>query len=220
MDRHHLSLAKKLQVRDNTLLRLVSIISTKSETGVFRNWDRVSVVRRMPWLVDRDMRQRSIQSRRSVSTRFVWYSLYAWSVPLIIVVVGQILDNVAGLPESVLRPQFGLYKCWFSGKCRRRSLNDHNSFQNNSPSYSFPKNLYLPFLTSCESRCSSISLKLDHFFSAGDWLDRTTILAYVYGPVAAILLCNIIFFVHTALRLYQGQRNRAFATSNQQDKQK
>lgn len=62
---------------------------------------------------------RSVDSKKE-KRRFFLYSLYAWGVPAIIVIVGQILDNVRGLPDWVVKPQFGLLKCFFSGKTRNQ----------------------------------------------------------------------------------------------------
>jgi G protein-coupled receptor Mth (Methuselah protein) len=45
-------------------------------------------------------------------------------------------------------------------------------------------------------------------------------MAYLYGPIAAILLSNIIFFVLTAVRLHRARMDTAFATKNRQNKQK
>ena len=47
--------------------------------------------------------------------RFIFYSLYAWGVPLIIVAIGQILNNAGGVPDGVLKPNFGELKCFFRG---------------------------------------------------------------------------------------------------------
>jgi hypothetical protein len=54
---------------------------------------------------------------QKLGRRFAYYSLYAWSVPTIIVVFGQIVDNVKGLSEHIYQPQFGIFKCWFHSKC-------------------------------------------------------------------------------------------------------
>lgn len=105
-------------------------------------------------------RARSSRNRHRLGRRFIWYSVYAWGLPLVIVAVGQILDNV---PTTILRPNFGVVKCWFA--------------------------------------------------------DRMSMLAYFYGPIAVILLSNLIFFVLTAIRLHQTRLDSAFATKNQQNKQ-
>ena len=49
--------------------------------------------------------------------RFVIYSIYAWGIPLFIVLVGQILDWIeVGTDDETVRPQFGFLKCWFMCK--------------------------------------------------------------------------------------------------------
>ena len=52
--------------------------------------------------------------RHRLGVRFVMYSLYAWVVPFLIVLLGQILER-SQLPEYIIRPRFGKIKCWFSG---------------------------------------------------------------------------------------------------------
>lgn len=58
---------------------------------------------------DRRLPRRSHQLGR----RFIYYSLYAWSVPTLIVLFGQIVDNVRGLANHISQPGFGTLKCWF-----------------------------------------------------------------------------------------------------------
>jgi hypothetical protein len=55
-------------------------------------------------------------SRQQLGRRFIFYSLYAWGVPFIIVLVGQILDNIKNLPPNIVKPGFGQLKCWFLSK--------------------------------------------------------------------------------------------------------
>ena len=128
-------------------------------------------------------RARSSRNRHRLGRRFIWYSVYAWGLPLVIVAVGQILDNV---PTTILRPNFGVVKCWFAGEQKQAGL------------------------------------KLKKFVIADLALstDRMSMLAYFYGPIAVILLSNLIFFVLTAIRLHQTRLDSAFATKNQQNKQK
>lgn len=47
---------------------------------------------------------------------FLFASIYAWGVPFVIVLVGQILDNTINQPSHVVVPQFGVLHCWFFGK--------------------------------------------------------------------------------------------------------
>ena len=51
-------------------------------------------------------------------------------------------------------------------------------------------------------------------------IDRMAILAYFYGPVGVILASNVVFFVLTALRLRQAQKDSALVTRNEHNKNK
>jgi hypothetical protein len=49
------------------------------------------------------------------------YELYAWGMPILITIVGIILDNLPKSPnEKFLRPRFGENKCWFYGESSSR----------------------------------------------------------------------------------------------------
>jgi hypothetical protein len=48
--------------------------------------------------------------------RIIFYSIYAWGVPFIIVLVGQVLDHLKNLPQHIVTPGFGEVKCWFFGE--------------------------------------------------------------------------------------------------------
>ena len=50
--------------------------------------------------------------------------------------------------------------------------------------------------------------------------DDNSTIAYLYGPIGAIILSNIVFFVLTATKLYQASIETAFATNNNRNKQK
>lgn len=64
-----------------------------------------------------DLRPRnSRHGRQHLGRRIIFYSIYAWGVPFIIVLVGQILDHVKNLPQHIVTPGFGEVKCWFFGK--------------------------------------------------------------------------------------------------------
>lgn len=54
--------------------------------------------------------------RHRLGPRFVVYSIYAWGVPTLIVLIGQILDNSADLPNNIVKPNFGKPRCWFEGE--------------------------------------------------------------------------------------------------------
>lgn len=49
---------------------------------------------------------------------------------------------------------------------------------------------------------------------------RESFLAYLYGPVAVLILSNIIFFVMTIVLLYRASTETAFAARSHQAKQK
>ena len=44
--------------------------------------------------------------------------------------------------------------------------------------------------------------------------DPKSLMSYLYGPVAVIILSNIVFFVLTAIQLYRASVDAAFATNN------
>jgi len=47
---------------------------------------------------------------------FLFYSLYAWCCPLVLVIVSMVFDLMPIIPSSYLKPNFGDNKCWFSSK--------------------------------------------------------------------------------------------------------
>lgn len=47
---------------------------------------------------------------------FFGYSVYAWCLPLVLVVVSMVFDLMPIIPSSYLKPNFGDNKCWFSSK--------------------------------------------------------------------------------------------------------
>ena len=49
---------------------------------------------------------------------------------------------------------------------------------------------------------------------------RESFLAYLYGPVAVLILSNIVFFVMTIVLLYRASIDAAFAASSHHAKQK
>ena len=73
----------------------------------------------------RTMQNRSSHGRRRIGRRFAWYSLYAWGMPLVVVVVGQVLDHLPDLSDRVVRPEFGVKKCWFHGNRGRGPLSSY-----------------------------------------------------------------------------------------------
>ena len=138
-------------------------------------------------------RSRVRHSGTKIGHRFAFYSIYAWSVPLIIVIAGQIIDSeeeseIATEGASTKSgPGLGsANKCWFP----RESTN----------SWTFS-------LNKCVIHCF-------HF------TDITAIWWWFYGPIAIILLSNLTFFVMTAIRLRRHQRDAAFATQQQRKKKR
>jgi len=47
---------------------------------------------------------------------FFGYSVYAWCLPLVLVVVSMVFDLMPIIPSSYLKPNFGDNKCWFSSE--------------------------------------------------------------------------------------------------------
>lgn len=52
------------------------------------------------------------------------------------------------------------------------------------------------------------------------YIARESFLAYLYGPVAVLILSNIVFFVMTIVLLYRASIDAAFAASSHHAKQK
>ena len=55
-------------------------------------------------------------TKNQLIRRFLFYSAYGWGVPSVIVLVGQILQNVGNFSDYVVTPGFGIETCWFYGK--------------------------------------------------------------------------------------------------------
>ncbi|XP_071446113.1 G-protein coupled receptor Mth2-like [Hetaerina americana] len=53
-------------------------------------------------------------SRSSGNKRFFFYSLYAWGVPFLILITSLVLEFTPGIPEYVIKPEFGERRCWFA----------------------------------------------------------------------------------------------------------
>lgn len=92
-------------------------------------------------------------AREREHKKFIFYSIYSWGCPLILLVVTLIMQFHNDIPDGVLRPRFGEKKCWFH--------------------------------------------------------DDVTLLAYFYGPVGVIVICNIFLFILTAIRIAQLKRETA-----------
>uniref|UniRef100_A0A1B6DQS8 G-protein coupled receptors family 2 profile 2 domain-containing protein n=1 Tax=Clastoptera arizonana TaxID=38151 RepID=A0A1B6DQS8_9HEMI len=46
--------------------------------------------------------------------KFIIYSIYAWGCPLIIFIITLVMQTVKEIPDTFIKPEFGLNKCWFS----------------------------------------------------------------------------------------------------------
>ncbi|XP_054276572.1 probable G-protein coupled receptor Mth-like 4 [Macrosteles quadrilineatus] len=62
------------------------------------------------WLVFSNMKP--VQGRQQ--RKFLYYSLYAWGVPMFIVGVSIAMDMIPGVPDTWIKPRFGEQKCWFA----------------------------------------------------------------------------------------------------------
>ncbi|KAF4528729.1 hypothetical protein B566_EDAN008995 [Ephemera danica] len=85
--------------------------------------------------------------------KLIIYSLYAWGCPLIMLVVSIIMDYAPGIPNTALKPQFGVQRCWFG--------------------------------------------------------DKLAVFAYFFGPISVLLICNLVLFIMTAVRIVKLRRGTA-----------
>lgn len=53
-------------------------------------------------------------SARQEFRRFLWYSVYAWTFPTVIVSISMVMDLTPTVPSAYLKPNFGLQSCWFN----------------------------------------------------------------------------------------------------------
>ena len=49
--------------------------------------------------------------------------------------------------------------------------------------------------------------------------EKLTVFAYFYGPMALMLVCNLIFFIFTAIRLGKARKDCSLATKSLKKKQ-
>ncbi|KAJ4439887.1 hypothetical protein ANN_08016 [Periplaneta americana] len=82
--------------------------------------------------------------------KFLMYSVYAWGSPLIMLIVCLLMDLLPGIPDTYIKPEFGVKKCWFR--------------------------------------------------------TDTAILAYFFGPIGVLVLCNIVLFITTAIKIVKLKR--------------
>jgi hypothetical protein len=102
--------------------------------------------------------------------------------------VGQILDHVPNIPDYIARPKFAVLSCWFTGL------------------------LFTADVAYLKTKAN------ETFGQIASHLDDSATWYYFYGPIAAILLSNLVFFVMTTIRLQCPGKN--VATSNHNRKKK
>lgn len=48
--------------------------------------------------------------------KFIWYSIYAWGIPTVLLVICIGLEYSANIPDWVIKPGFTKLSCWFSSE--------------------------------------------------------------------------------------------------------
>ncbi|XP_032664894.1 G-protein coupled receptor Mth2-like isoform X2 [Odontomachus brunneus] len=56
--------------------------------------------------------QGSVKQREK--KKFIMYSIYAWGCASILTILCLIMDFTPGIPETLIRPEFGYLRCWFT----------------------------------------------------------------------------------------------------------
>ncbi|KAG8241025.1 hypothetical protein J6590_048877 [Homalodisca vitripennis] len=56
---------------------------------------------------------RALNSAHQERVRFIYYSLWAWSIPLIFVIITMVMELTPIVPDAYLKPNFGQKSCWF-----------------------------------------------------------------------------------------------------------
>ncbi|XP_014210183.1 uncharacterized protein LOC106640606 [Copidosoma floridanum] len=51
--------------------------------------------------------------------KFIMYSIYAWGCASMLTGICMIMDLVPGIPEDIIRPEFGVASCWFNTNIAR-----------------------------------------------------------------------------------------------------
>lgn len=59
--------------------------------------------------------RRMDNDQENAKRKFALYSLYAWGCPLLIGIIGIVVDSTSSHPNTVLRPGFGEGSCFFPG---------------------------------------------------------------------------------------------------------
>lgn len=62
---------------------------------------------------------RSLQGsvRQRERKKFIMYSIYAWGSASVLTIICAIMDFVPTVPKELIRPEFGVDRCWFSSEC-------------------------------------------------------------------------------------------------------
>ncbi|XP_046390307.1 G-protein coupled receptor Mth2-like [Ischnura elegans] len=53
---------------------------------------------------------------RQDTRKFVYYSLYAWGSPVMMFIITSVMQFTPGLPDHIIKPEFGKIKCYFSSR--------------------------------------------------------------------------------------------------------
>jgi hypothetical protein len=61
------------------------------------------------------MGQGSGSRKQREKRRFIVYSIYAWGLPSVLTAITAVVD-VLDLSPAALKPDMGVYYCWFSSK--------------------------------------------------------------------------------------------------------
>ncbi|XP_046390056.1 G-protein coupled receptor Mth2-like [Ischnura elegans] len=95
---------------------------------------------------------------------FLYYSIYAWGVPFVIFSLSLIFEFAPGIPDSIIKPEFGVTRCWFkSGKA---------------------------------------------------------LAAYFYGPIALVLISNLVMYIWTAVSLFKMKKQSASLRADDDGRQR
>ncbi|KFB50583.1 AGAP006216-PA-like protein [Anopheles sinensis] len=124
------------------------------------------------------------RGRTSERRKFLYYSLYAWGVPLTLLAFVLLVDHTDFMDDK-LRPLFGHERCLFRGRLSRANGKECNP----------PEGVLIV--------CSDIPV-------AGDKLIG---FVYMYLPLALLVGANVFFFGMSAFRIYRMQQSAATALS-------
>lgn len=93
-----------------------------------RHFLRAPFIRNNFFVIFRSLERRptriSSTTRSKLHLNIFLYAAYAFGVPLVIVLTGQMVEYLDDCYDSeIIKPQFGFVKCWFLCKCRLILLN-------------------------------------------------------------------------------------------------